>query len=384
MRGPQWCVLSVSVAAAVSLCFAGVLPFAAGEGTDAAAAVDTPELEIEWPGRVVAVGDLHGDAENALLLLDALDVVDKKTKKWKGGDTLLVQTGDIVDRGPDGKVLYDLFEGWKVQAQKAGGKVVTLLGNHDAMNVCGDFRYVHPRETAQFGGLASRRLAFSERGHYGALLLSLASAVRINGIVFSHAGVTPAFADLGLRGVHELLSAELRGGCSLHYKKHRGYSPDSLFASGEDGPLWTRLYTLSPAHKGCPALSKALHSLQADVMVVGHTVQESLSVETHCGGRLVAIDTGVSRYVANSPRGIEVTPSGVFYEVAVHPRTAAEDDESTGSSISSSRRRLEVQVPRFYQDKAKAKTEAAKKSAEVLAREETEEALVLTVGTEEL
>ncbi|KAL8270387.1 hypothetical protein Esti_005711 [Eimeria stiedai] len=384
MRGTGWCVLSLSVPAAVCLCFAGVLPFAAGEGTDAAAAADTPELEIEWPGRVVAVGDLHGDAENALLLLDALEVVDKKTKKWKGGSTLLVQTGDIVDRGPDGKVLYDLFEGWKRQAQAAGGKVVTLLGNHDAMNICGDFRYVHPRETTQFGGLSSRRLAFSEHGHYGALLLSLASAVRINGMIFSHAGVTPAFAGLGLRGLHELLSAELRGGCSLHYKKHRGYSPESLFATGDDGPLWTRLYTLSPSHEGCPALTKALLLLQADVMVVGHTVQESLSVETRCGGRLIAIDTGVSRYVANSPRGIEVTSSGVFYEVAVHPTAIEEDDESTGSKNPPSKRRLKVHMPRFYRDKSRSKIEGARKPAEMLTTEETEDARVLTMDTEEL
>ncbi|KAL8431356.1 hypothetical protein ACSSS7_005322 [Eimeria intestinalis] len=349
MVGLRWCGLSLSVAAAVCLCFAGVLPLAVGEVTDAAAAaaaVDTPEFEIEWPGRVVAVGDLHGDAENALLLLDALGVADKNTKKWKGGDTLLVQTGDIVDRGPDGKVLYDLFEDWKRQAQESGGKVVTLLGNHDAMNVCGDFR--------------------------------------VKGLSWEDYAVVLVIA-LGLRGLHELLSAELRGGCALHYKKHRGYSAESLFASGEDGPLWTRLYTLSPEHKSCPALSKALSSLEADVMIVGHTVQESLSVETHCGGRLVAIDTGVSRYVANSPRGIEITPSGIFYEVAVHPSTRADDDQGSSSSNSSSKRRLAVQLPRYYQDKSNLKRrEAAKKPAEMHPMDETEEALVLTVGTEEL
>ncbi|KAL8438944.1 hypothetical protein Efla_005079 [Eimeria flavescens] len=340
---------AAAAAAAAILCFVNGLSHAAPEINEEAAAGSLPEFDIEWPGRVVAVGDLHGDAENALLLLDALGVVDKKTRRWKGGDTLLVQTGDIVDRGPDGKLLYDLFAEWKKEAREAGGKVVTLIGNHDAMNVCGDFRYVHPKETAQFGGLSSRRLAFSERGKYGSLLLSLASAVRINGIIFSHAGVTPPFAALGLSRLHELLTAELRDGCSLYYKKQRGLEAvDSLFASGEDGPLWSRLYTLSPPHIGCPALKEALNLLAADAMVVGHTVQESLRVETHCAGRLVAIDTGVSRYVANSPRALEVTPTGDVYEVAVHPIPGAGDEEETHKTQT---RKLRIQPLRFYKQR---------------------------------
>ena len=105
-----------------------------------AAALSSSAADISWDGRIVAIGDLHGDAENAMLLLDALGVLDRNTRKWTGGDTLLVQTGDIVDRGPDGKILYDLFAELKQQAEEQGGKVVQILGNHDAMNLCGDFR----------------------------------------------------------------------------------------------------------------------------------------------------------------------------------------------------------------------------------------------------
>ena len=142
MRGPYH-VRSSAIAAAsflfLSLSLFGLcLPSTVAAASKGVAS--TPELHIQWPGRIVAVGDLHGDASNALLLLDALEVVDRKTREWKGGNTLLIQTGDIIDRGPDGKILYDLFATWKAQADKAGGKVVQLLGNHDAMNVCGDFR----------------------------------------------------------------------------------------------------------------------------------------------------------------------------------------------------------------------------------------------------
>ena len=46
---------------------------------------------------IVAVGDLHGDYENALHVLNMANVVDKEGN-WTGDIDLFVQTGDIIDR----------------------------------------------------------------------------------------------------------------------------------------------------------------------------------------------------------------------------------------------------------------------------------------------
>lgn len=46
---------------------------------------------------------------------------------------MTVQTGDIVDRGKDTIALYHLFDELRVQAEAAGGAVVSLLGNHELM-----------------------------------------------------------------------------------------------------------------------------------------------------------------------------------------------------------------------------------------------------------
>jgi hypothetical protein len=61
---------------------------------------------------------------------------------WTGGSTTVVQVGNVLDRGNDEiKILYYL-ERLRRQADKTGGKVITMNSNHEIMNVESDFRYV--------------------------------------------------------------------------------------------------------------------------------------------------------------------------------------------------------------------------------------------------
>ena len=127
---------------------------------------------------VCAIGDLHGDLEQAYTALRLAGVVNVQGA-WSGGKATLVQTGDLLDRGPNSLGLVELFERLKVdpkadsigalvrhikphcnsqcckqgEASKAGGQVHTLLGNHEAMNLLGDYRYVSPTELEALGYL---------------------------------------------------------------------------------------------------------------------------------------------------------------------------------------------------------------------------------------
>ena len=56
---------------------------------------------------------------------------------WNGNDTILVQTGDIVDRGPYGFIIYQFLQVLKKQSHEKGGDVILLLGNHELMNLRG-------------------------------------------------------------------------------------------------------------------------------------------------------------------------------------------------------------------------------------------------------
>ena len=93
--------------------------------------------------RIVAIGDVHGDYGQFLAALRQSGLVDGKGN-WSGGRTHFVQTGDIPDRGPDTRKIIDFLTELTKQAEKAGGRVHALIGNHETMNVLGDLRYVHP------------------------------------------------------------------------------------------------------------------------------------------------------------------------------------------------------------------------------------------------
>ena len=59
--------------------------------------------------RIIAVGDLHGDFAAWRDIARAAGLVDTDGN-WAGKDTVLVQTGDAVDRGPDSlKIIDDLM-----------------------------------------------------------------------------------------------------------------------------------------------------------------------------------------------------------------------------------------------------------------------------------
>jgi hypothetical protein len=132
------CVMCGPPRALIALLFAALLT--------ATSAIGAP------PGathRVVAVGDLHGDFEAWRAIAQAAGI-EGASGRWVGGATVFIQVGDVVDRGPASvKILQDLMR-LQREAQKAGGRVIALVGNHEAMNMTHDLRYVSAGDYAAF------------------------------------------------------------------------------------------------------------------------------------------------------------------------------------------------------------------------------------------
>ena len=147
--------------------------------------------------KIVAIGDIHGDlsvAIKALKLAQVIDIripdnlLDVSKINWTGGNTFVVQLGDQIDRVRPSKLFNDLcteeddelyedegsdlkiiclFERLNSQAQKQGGAVISILGNHELMNVDGDFRYVSPKEFREFGNKFNGKMEFDSTVPFG-------------------------------------------------------------------------------------------------------------------------------------------------------------------------------------------------------------------------
>ncbi|HHO50467.1 MAG TPA: metallophosphatase [Deltaproteobacteria bacterium] len=230
--------------------------------------------------RLVAIGDLHGDLDNALDTLRLSGVIDG-SDHWSAGDATVVQTGDITDRGPDSRALIALLRRLQGEAELSGGRLVPLLGNHEVMNLVGDWRYVHPGDVEAYGGEGARRAALSPSGSDGAWLRGLDTVAVLHEVAFVHGGVSPELAALGVETLNDSVRAAIDAD---------PFSP----VLGESGPLWYREYVQDPEDVVCPRLATALQHLKATRMVVGHTTQRDGHILTRCGGALAVIDIGIA------------------------------------------------------------------------------------------
>lgn len=280
---------------------AAVAPAEAKRASEAAGDAGSLAVSKAAPERVVAIGDLHGDLDatrRAFRLAGAIDANDA----WVGGPLVVVQTGDLVDRGDDDRTILDLVERLKADAAQAGGQVLALVGNHEIMNVDLDFRYVTRGAFSAFAdvvptdGVAQktsrlpaeqrgRAAAFLPGGPYAKMLAERPVVVRVGDSIFVHGGVLPKHVKTGLDGINDATSAWLRG--------DRRAAPKEL--STEDGPLWARTYSAGPGPRECATLSETLTMLNAKRMVMGHTVQRP-GISSACDDKAWRIDVGMAKH----------------------------------------------------------------------------------------
>ena len=206
-----------------------------------------------------------------------------------GGDTHVVQVGDIIDRksrlasGSDEKserkILRHLIN-LRRQATLRGGYVHLLLGNHELMNVMGDFRYVSPMGMTDFGG--DRASVFKPGGKVSRFMAcNMNSVVQIGNWVFSHAGITERISkSYTIDQVNTFVRSYLLGNGIMD----RDHELMDMF--------WHRRYN-TPTDDTCKTIKGSLENWQAKNMAIGHTVQE-FGINSICDGSLWKVDVGLS------------------------------------------------------------------------------------------
>ncbi len=236
------------------------------------AAGGTARSEDVWSGveRIVAVGDVHGDYEALAEVMRSAGLIDSKDN-WAGGKAHLVQLGDVPDRGPDSRKAMDLLMKLEKQALRAGGRVHVLIGNHEAMNVYGDLRYVSDSEYAAFArdesaearrlsakagrrpGYVEHRRQYSETGKYGRWIRGRNTIVKINDTVFVHGGISEKYAGMSIRAMNERVREELNDLSKL---------PGGIVTDSE-GPLWYRGLARGEEAELRPVVDRVLKSFSA-------------------------------------------------------------------------------------------------------------------------
>lgn len=365
---------------------------------------------IDNVGRIIAIGDVHGDLMlvlTSLYIANVINITKTKPKEefvtvtykdtiyyvtWTGGDTHVVQIGDQIDRcrpmmddcdkpgetvddeDSDVTILY-FFTDLHELAIKKRGMVISLLGNHELMNVNGNFSYVSYKGVANYSptvaetdkyntGLEVRKKLFSrdQQDLSKFLACTRVAAVIINKILFVHAGIIPKLAvEYGIKDINILLKKwltktiennETNQSDSSSNKSDKTYnnlplslaSVKKLFLS-KDSLLWTRIYGnlpsgLSMTDSRCTKYVLPTYKIY-DIkgMIIGHTPQFMINktgINSTCDNSVWRIDDGMSKAFSkfnknagNQAQILEITFDGVKPVYSVLVGSFVSDNEFT-------------------------------------------------------
>jgi hypothetical protein len=330
------------------LCVAWLLAAAPGHAAE--------PWRIEGVERVVAIGDVHGAYDELHGLLRDIGLIDAEDR-WSGGATHLVSVGDLLDRGDYGRQVMDLLMRLQQEAAAAGGAVHVLVGNHEAMNLVGDLRYVSAGDYAQFGadsradfpaGFFERRAALAPDGAYGRWLLSLPFALVINDTLFVHGGLSSRVEGLSLTELNRSAAGDLRTvteawhallaagvmadsddfGDLRDWARGMAAAADAAAPAGTaravadaldglpfhpDGVLWYRGNARCHAWAEAPALRDVLAKLGASRVVIGHTPTAERRLTSRLDGLVYRADAGMNRAAySGNPAALVFESDAIF------------------------------------------------------------------------
>ena len=93
------------------------------------------------PGRIIAIGDIHGCARALTTLLEAIS---------PGLDDLIIPLGDVIDCGPDSRGVIDTLIQLSSECRLA-----PVMGNHEEMMLAAVRDGREPERWFRFGGAAT-------------------------------------------------------------------------------------------------------------------------------------------------------------------------------------------------------------------------------------
>ncbi len=296
-----------------------------------AVAASAALLRAEGTGRVVVVGDVHGDLDRFVDVLTMAGIVDDK-QQWSGGKAQLVQLGDVTDRGAKSPMVIDMLMRLDREARREKGRVWCLIGNHEAMRMQGDLRYVAAAEYELFRtkkseqerekwfqrelaaaqaqdnaqqradlelgyrqrwekehplGQAEFLRAFSPEGQYGKWVLQQRAALKLADTLFIHGGISPKYAEW----TEGRFNSRVKEDIILPMSP----TPEENVTQDPQGPLWYRGLAQDPEETLAPLVDQLLAKHKVKRIIIGHTPMKN-GVLSRLQGKVIVADVGLSQY----------------------------------------------------------------------------------------
>ena len=237
---------------------------------------------------LIAVSDIHGQYNLLIKLLQKHNVIDKQFN-WIFDKGHLVILGDVFDRGSHVTEILWLIFRLEQQAKEKGGMVHVMIGNHELMVLNNDLRYVHEKYTKSSELMSTTYdKLYSKNTFLGKWLRKKPVIVKINDMLFVHAGVSPKLMKYGLTQpqINKLFLNEI-------FDKSDKFilaDPELSLIRGKYGPVWYRGYFRNTILTEQEA-SELLRYFDTKHIIVGHTSMPN--IVSYYDSKIIGIDSSI-------------------------------------------------------------------------------------------
>lgn len=246
--------------------------------------IEIPKTIYNDNNKILAISDIESGYITFRDFLINSKVIDSNLN-WTFGKGNLVLVGDFVDRGfSTTQVLWFIYN-LEQEAQKHGGQVHFIIGNHELKNMYGDHQAAALKYTfiASILGKTQSNL-YDIDSFLGKWLSSKNVIESINGNLFAHGGLHPDIVDLDM-SLEEINNFIRSSYYAAPYPKPEK-SETELLLSSKTGICWYRGYFKDDLTE--EEVDKPLKMYNAKSIVVGHTLQSK--IKSHFHGKVIAID----------------------------------------------------------------------------------------------
>ncbi|MBC5775831.1 metallophosphoesterase [Pontibacter sp. KCTC 32443] len=287
----------------------------------------------KMPDKLIAISDIEGNFNAFYSFLVKNGVMDEKYN-WTFGKGHLVLNGDFVDRGSEVTQVLWLIYMLEEKAEKAGGKVHYIIGNHEVMNLYGDNSDTDTKYVAAAKQMSGKqnweeagKYLFSAESELGRWLRSKNVVEKIGDYIFVHAGIKSKLIEENLT-IQEI-NTIARKYYGIRTKELKLDEKERLVLNSFDSPYWDRSYAMNILIAGVFAFhdpfNASYHSTTQDEaeqilkfydaskMVVGHNVVSDITADYE--GKVIKIDVkhGRDKYSGRT-KGLFIE-NGIEYKV---------------------------------------------------------------------